>query len=130
MTSTLGVIFEDFYMCVSLTYKDKLQDNYSIFNEFLMNYTQIVSFKLQENGQRLSSERVKMERQFTFVMVYCVVQLSMISIILNILVIPYVNLMALFLFLMSIFLVLKYTKHNIYQMYYIYLTLHVQYLYC
>ena len=59
MTSTLGVIFEDFYMCVSLTYKDKLQDNYSIFNEFLMNYTQIVSFKFQENGQRLSSERVK-----------------------------------------------------------------------
>ena len=57
--STLGVIFEDFYMCVSLTYKDKLQDNYSIFNEFLMNYTQIVSFKFQENGQRLSSERVK-----------------------------------------------------------------------
>ena len=43
-------------MCVSLTYKDKLQDNYSIFNEFLMNYTQIVSFKFQENGQRLSSE--------------------------------------------------------------------------
>ena len=38
---TLGVIFEDFYMCVSLIYKDKLQDNYSIFNEFLMNYTQI-----------------------------------------------------------------------------------------
>ena len=58
MTSTLGVIFEDFYMCVSLTYKDKLQDNYSIFNEFLMNYTQIVSFKFQENGKRLSSERV------------------------------------------------------------------------
>ena len=57
MTSTLGVIFEDFYMHVSLTYK--LQDNYSIFNEFLMNYTQIVSFKFQENGQRLSSERVK-----------------------------------------------------------------------
>ena len=55
MTSTLGVIFEDFYMCVSLTYKDKLQDNYS----FLMNYTQIVSFKFQENGQMLSSERVK-----------------------------------------------------------------------
>ena len=51
MTSTLGVIFEDFYMCVSLTYKDKLQDNYSIFNEFLMNCTQIVSFKFQENGQ-------------------------------------------------------------------------------
>ena len=43
--STLGVIFEDFYMCVRLIYKDKLQDNYSIFNEFLMNYTQIVSFK-------------------------------------------------------------------------------------
>ena len=58
MTSTLGVIFEDFYMCVSLTYKDKIQDNYSIFNEFLMNYTQIVSFKFQENDQRLSSERV------------------------------------------------------------------------
>ena len=59
MTSTLGVIFEDFYMCVSLTYKDKLKDNYSIFNDFLMNYTQIVSFKFQETGQRLSSERVK-----------------------------------------------------------------------
>ena len=43
--STLGVIFEDFYMYVSLMYKDKLQDNYFIFNEFLMNYTQIVSFK-------------------------------------------------------------------------------------
>ena len=43
--STLGVIFEDFYMCVCLIYKDKLQDNYSIFNEFLMNYTQIISFK-------------------------------------------------------------------------------------
>ena len=26
----------------SLIYKDKLQDNYSIFNEFLMNYTQII----------------------------------------------------------------------------------------
>ena len=58
MTSTLGVIFEDFYMCVRLIYKDKLQDNYSIFYEFLMNYTQIFSFKQQENGQRLSSERV------------------------------------------------------------------------
>ena len=43
--STLGAIFEDFYMCVSLTSKDKPQDNYSIFNEFLMNYTQIVSIK-------------------------------------------------------------------------------------
>ena len=43
--SMLGAIFEDFYMCVSLIYKDKLQDNYSIFNEFLMNYTQIISFK-------------------------------------------------------------------------------------
>ena len=32
--STLGVILEDFYMCDSLIYKDKLQDNYSIFNEF------------------------------------------------------------------------------------------------
>ena len=30
----LVVIFEDFYMCVSLINKDKLQDNYSIFNEF------------------------------------------------------------------------------------------------
>ena len=38
-------IFEAFYMCVSLIYKDKLQDNNSIFNEFLMNYTQIISFK-------------------------------------------------------------------------------------
>ena len=43
--SMSGVIFEDFYMHVILIYKDKLQDNYSIFNEFLMNYTQIVSFK-------------------------------------------------------------------------------------
>ena len=43
MTSALGAIFEDFYMCVSLIYKDKSQDNYSIFNEFLMNYTQILS---------------------------------------------------------------------------------------
>ena len=43
--STLGVIYEDPYMCVSLIHKDKLQDNYSIFNEFLMNYTKIVSFK-------------------------------------------------------------------------------------
>ena len=41
----LSAIFEDFYMCVSQIYKDKLQDNYSIFNEFLMNYTQIISFK-------------------------------------------------------------------------------------
>ena len=41
----LGVVFENFYMCVSLIYKDKLQDNYSNFNEFLMNYTQIISFK-------------------------------------------------------------------------------------
>ena len=66
MTSTLGVTFEDFYMCVSLTYKDKLQDNYSIFNEFLMNYTQIVSFKFQENGQRLSSERVNAAQIFLY----------------------------------------------------------------
>ena len=43
--SMLGAIFEDFYMCVSLIYKDRLQDDYSIFNEFLMNYTQIISFK-------------------------------------------------------------------------------------
>ena len=43
--STLVVIFEDLYVCVSLIYKDKLQDNCSTFNEFLMNYTQIVSFK-------------------------------------------------------------------------------------
>ena len=41
----LGVIFEAFYMCVSLIYKDKLQVNNSIFNEILMNYTQIISFK-------------------------------------------------------------------------------------
>ena len=41
--STLGVIFEDFYMCVSLIYKEKHQDNYSIFNVFLTNYTQSVS---------------------------------------------------------------------------------------
>ena len=41
--STFGVIFEDLYMCVILIYK--LQDNYSIFNEFLMNYTKILSFK-------------------------------------------------------------------------------------
>ena len=59
MTSTSGVIFENFYTCVSLIYKDKLQDSYSIFNEFLKSYTQIVSFKSQENGQRLSSERVE-----------------------------------------------------------------------
>ena len=31
VTSTLGVIFENFYMCVSLMCKDKVQDNYSIF---------------------------------------------------------------------------------------------------
>ena len=31
--SKLSVIFEDLYMCVSLIYKDKLQDDYSIFNE-------------------------------------------------------------------------------------------------
>ena len=36
--SMLGAIFEDFYMCVSLIYKDKLQDNYSIFNELHPNY--------------------------------------------------------------------------------------------
>ena len=41
----LGVIFEDFYVGVSLILLDKLQDDYSIFNEFLMNYTQIISFK-------------------------------------------------------------------------------------
>ena len=41
----LGVMFEDFYVCVSLIYKDKLWDNYSIFNEFVMKYTQIISFK-------------------------------------------------------------------------------------
>ena len=46
--STLGVIFEDFYMCVSLIYKDKLQDNYSIFNEFLMNYQFQVTRKWPE----------------------------------------------------------------------------------
>ena len=27
----LGIIFEDFYVCVSLIFKDKLKDNYSIF---------------------------------------------------------------------------------------------------
>ena len=32
----IGVTFKDFYMCVSLIYKDKLQDNYSIFNGFLL----------------------------------------------------------------------------------------------
>ena len=63
MESTLGIIFEDIYVCVSLIYKDKLQDNYSIFNDFLMYYTQIVIFKLQENGQRLSTERVKHHRR-------------------------------------------------------------------
>ena len=31
--STLGIIFEDFYVCVSLICKDKFQDTYSIFNE-------------------------------------------------------------------------------------------------
>ena len=45
VTSTLGVIFEDFYMCVNLIDKDKFQDIYSSFIEFLMNYTQIVGFK-------------------------------------------------------------------------------------
>ena len=44
--STLGVIFEDLYMCVSLLYKDKLQDNFSTFNEFLMNYTQKCQFQV------------------------------------------------------------------------------------
>ena len=34
----LGAIFEDFYMGVSLIYKDKLQDNDSIFNELHPNY--------------------------------------------------------------------------------------------
>ena len=34
----LGVIFEDFYMCVSLIFKDKLQDNCTIFNELYPNY--------------------------------------------------------------------------------------------
>ena len=38
----LGVTFEGFYMCVSLIYKDKPQDNYSnlndLFNEFYPNY--------------------------------------------------------------------------------------------
>ena len=37
----IGVTFKDFYMCVSLIYEDKLQDNYSIFNDFLMNYTKL-----------------------------------------------------------------------------------------
>ena len=41
----LGVIFEAFYMCVSLIYKDKLRDSYLIFNEILINYIQIISFK-------------------------------------------------------------------------------------
>ena len=58
MTSLLGVIFEDFYLFVSLIYKDKLQD-YSIFNEFLMNCTEIISPMKQENGQKLSTEKVK-----------------------------------------------------------------------
>ena len=46
--STLGVIFEDFYMCVSLIYKDKLQDNYSIFNELYPNYQFQVTRKWPE----------------------------------------------------------------------------------
>ena len=41
----LCIIFKDIYMCVILIYKDKLQDNYSILNEFLMYYTQIIIFK-------------------------------------------------------------------------------------
>ena len=41
----LGVILEDIYVCVCMLYEDKLQDNYSIFNEFLMTYTQITRFK-------------------------------------------------------------------------------------
>ena len=45
LTSLRVFIFEDFYMCVSLIYKGKPQDNYSLFNEFLMNYTQVISFK-------------------------------------------------------------------------------------
>ena len=49
----LGVIFEDFYICVSLTYEDKLQDNYSILNEFLMNYTQIISLQKTVRGSVL-----------------------------------------------------------------------------
>ena len=41
----LDVTFKDFYMCVSLIYKDELQDNYSILKDFLMNCTQIIIFK-------------------------------------------------------------------------------------
>ena len=41
------VLFEEFYiyMRVSLICKRKLINNYCIFNEFLINYTQIVIFK-------------------------------------------------------------------------------------
>ena len=34
----LGFMFEDFYMCVTLIFKDKLQDNYSNLNELYPNY--------------------------------------------------------------------------------------------
>ena len=46
--SMLGIIFEDFYMCASLIYKDKLQDNYSIFNELYPNYQFQVTRKQPE----------------------------------------------------------------------------------
>ena len=44
MGSVSDVIFEDFQMWVSLICKRKLYNNYCIFNEFLINYTQIVIF--------------------------------------------------------------------------------------
>ena len=34
----LGVMFEDISVCVSLLFYDKLQDNYSIFNELSPSY--------------------------------------------------------------------------------------------
>ena len=41
----LFVLFEEFYMRVSLICKRKLHNSNCIFNEFLINYTQIVIFK-------------------------------------------------------------------------------------
>ena len=46
--ATLGVIFEDFYMCVSLINKDRLQDNYSLFNELYSNWQYQVTRKWPE----------------------------------------------------------------------------------
>ena len=45
MESMSCVLFEEFYMWVSLICKRKPHDNYCIFNEFLIDYTHIVIFK-------------------------------------------------------------------------------------